>query len=335
MLEHHVLEATDSGQVQVLVPLPQEAVKGPEAPQDVLGRIEPASPKDAGHLLRARVVHGHGPGYGDPCFSQIFPYDYFVSLDACYNKNYFSATGETGGRCGGNGTGAMNLIGSDSMEQSVLFEDNHLLVMAKPAGLLVQGDHTGRDNLLDLGKDYLKKKYNKPGRVFLGLVHRLDRQVAGVVVLARTSKAAKRLSAQFRERGVRKIYWAVVHGRPDPPDGLHELALVREGHKSVPAALGTAKAQPASLSYRTLDTGPGSSLLEIDLHTGRRHQIRAQLSALGHPILGDGLYGSPENPPGDSIGLLARSLTVHHPIGREPLTFECPLPRDWPWLPLR
>ena len=176
---------------------------------------------------------------------------------------------------------------------------------------------------MDLAKAWLKEQYQKPGRVFLGMVHRLDRPVAGVVVFARTSKAAGRLSAQFRDRGPKKVYWAVVEGRLNPPDGTSEMHLLWEGRKSRPCSADVQGAQPARLAYRTLESGPRSSLVEVDLLTGRRHQIRAQMAALGCPIMGDRLYGSAHEPVSDSIGLLARSLTIktsdlgggYHPAG--------------------
>ncbi|MBU2547726.1 MAG: RNA pseudouridine synthase [Proteobacteria bacterium] len=204
----------------------------------------------------------------------------------------------------------------------VLYEDNHILAVHKPAGLLVQGDASGRPNLLDLAKAYLKSKYNKPGRVFLGLVHRLDRQVGGVVVLARTSKAAARLSAQFRENRVQKVYWARVGGRPEPPAGECETYLIRQGSRNVPARPEEPGARAASLSYRTLAAGLETSLVEIELHTGRRHQIRAQLAALGHPILGDRKYGSTVPPLRDAIALSARRLTFEHPTLGRSVTIE-------------
>lgn len=228
----------------------------------------------------------------------------------------------------------MKVFSQEKFASIVLYEDNHLLVVSKPPGLLAQGDATGRPNLLDWGKDYLKEKYGKPGRVFLGLVHRLDRQAGGVMVLARTSKAAGRLSAQFREHRIRKIYQAVVAGHLSPPMGDHATWLARIGHKSVVVSEGTEGAQSAHLSWRTLETGPQTSLIEIDLHTGRRHQIRAQMATLGHPLLGDIQYGSAYSPRMDAIALLARQLTLYHPTGKEPMDFEAPIPPDWPWLPL-
>ena len=219
-------------------------------------------------------------------------------------------------------------------QPKVLYEDNHLLVVLKPAGLLIQGDSTGRPTLLEAAKDYLKNKYQKPGQVYLGLVHRLDRQVAGVVVFARTSKAAARLSTQFRERRIKKLYWAVITGRLSPPSDVSEIYLIRQGPLSLPATPDHPQAQRAALSYRTIQTNGISSLLEVDLLTGRRHQIRTQLAALGHPILGDMQYGSKTPPKGDSIGLLSRSLTIDHPVRGESLTFQTDPPEDWPWLPL-
>ena len=217
---------------------------------------------------------------------------------------------------------------------SVLYEDNHLLVVVKPPGILAQGDSTGRPNLLDQAKDYIRITYNKPGRAFLGLVHRLDRQVGGVMVFARTSKAAGRLSAQFREKTAQKLYMAVVHGAPDPPEGELINRLVRRGRKTVTAGTADSKAQEGALLYKTLQTGFSSSLLDIQLLTGRRHQIRFQLSEAGHPIVGDTLYGSSVPFKADSIGLWAHTIVFSHPTRDEALTFTAQPPSDWPWLPL-
>jgi 23S rRNA pseudouridine1911/1915/1917 synthase len=216
-----------------------------------------------------------------------------------------------------------------------LYEDNHLLALVKPAGLLIQGDATGRPNLLDMAKTYIQVRYQKPGAAFLGLVHRLDRRVGGVVVFARTSKAAARLADQFRGRRTEKVYWAVVSGRLDPPEGENVMHLARKGRQSVPAAADAPDAAEARLHYRMLSKGPQLSLVEVRLVTGRRHQIRAQMAALGAPIAGDGLYGSPVKPVGEAIGLWARSLTIDHPTQKTPLTFQAPPPDDWPWLPLK
>ena len=222
----------------------------------------------------------------------------------------------------------------DNFESIVLFEDNHLLVVAKPPGLLVQGDRTGRPNLLDLAKEYIRVKHQKPGRAWLGLVHRLDRQAGGVMVLARTSKAAGRLSAQFREHSIEKLYVAAVSGRPDPPQGTARTRLVRQGRFMIEAKPDAPEALSAELEYHTTEAGPTASLVSIRLITGRRHQIRAQFALLGHPLLGDVEYGSTVNPRRDSIALLSRSLTLDHPTTNERLTFAADPSPDWPWLPL-
>jgi len=222
----------------------------------------------------------------------------------------------------------------DRFSDLVLFEDNHLLVVRKPPGLLSQGDRTGRANLLDLAKDYIKKKHQKPGRVYLGLVHRLDRQAGGVMVLARTSKAAGRLSDQFRRHQSRKIYWAVVQGGLRPGDGASEVYLAWQGRRSVLVQPGRPSAQPAKLAYRTLAAGRETSLVEVELITGRRHQVRAQLAALGQPIAGDRLYGSVWAERDGAIGLWAVELSFRHPTSREDMTFRLEPPPDWPWLPL-
>ncbi|MFH1983414.1 MAG: RluA family pseudouridine synthase [Pseudomonadota bacterium] len=213
----------------------------------------------------------------------------------------------------------------------VLYEDNHLLGLYKPAGLLVQGDRTGDPCLLDLGKSWLKARYAKPGQVFLGLVHRLDRPVAGVVLFARTSKAAARLSAQFRERRVTKDYLAVVHGRLETESGELAHHLVRDGASSRVAEPDSDGAQAARLTYRRLGESFDRSLVAVSLHTGRRHQIRAQLAAIGHPILGDLRYGAPAPLPNAQIALLARHLGVTHPTTKAPILLNAPIPAGWPW----
>jgi len=218
-----------------------------------------------------------------------------------------------------------------SPQWPVLYEDNHLLGLYKPAGLLVQGDATGDPSLLDLGKAWLKARYAKPGNVFLGLVHRLDRPVAGVVLFARTSKAAARLSAQFRERRVGKDYLAVVHGRLSEAAGELCHHLVRAGSSSRVVDAPTDGAQEARLSFRRVGTAHDRSLVSVSLHTGRRHQIRVQIAALGHPILGDLRYGAPAPLPNGQIALLAHRLSVMHPTRKTPITLESPPPRGWPW----
>lgn len=217
----------------------------------------------------------------------------------------------------------------------VLFEDNHCLAVEKPAGWLTMGDQTGDRTLLDAAKDYIKQKYQKPGAVFLGVVHRLDRPVSGVVLFARTSKAASRLSAQFRDHTVEKVYWAAVTGEVTPPSGLLEDALIKDARTNVVrvAKAVAAEAQACRLSYRVLQvTGP-VTLVEIRPETGRSHQIRVQLSHRGWPIAGDRKYGSQFAWSSGQIGLHAQSLRFTHPVSQVPITVRCPPPASWKsWL---
>jgi 23S rRNA pseudouridine1911/1915/1917 synthase len=213
----------------------------------------------------------------------------------------------------------------------VFYEDNHLLVLYKPAGLIMQRGPDGKPNLVDLAKSWIKARHAKPGRVFVGMVHRLDAPVAGVLVLGRTSKAAARLSAQFREGGITKTYLAVVEGAPPHSSGRLVHRLVRAGRLSRPAAPGGAEGQTAALAYRLLDRQADHSLLEVTLETGRRHQIRAQLAALGCPIQGDRSYGAKQALPDGRIALLAARLTLAHPTRETALSFETPWPQGWPW----
>jgi 23S rRNA pseudouridine1911/1915/1917 synthase len=215
----------------------------------------------------------------------------------------------------------------------IFYEDNHLLVLYKPAGLIMQRDIKGKISLLDLARHYLKQRYAKPGRVFVGMVHRLDGPVAGVLVLARTSKAAARLSAQIREHRVVKTYLAVVehHAPPLPSVGRLEHGLVRDGRLSRAVTDDIPGSRKAALNYRTLEQGNEKSLLEIDLETGRRHQIRAQLSARQSPILGDRAYGADGRLADGRIALLAYRLTFEHPTRRQTITIESPPPLGWPW----
>ena len=210
----------------------------------------------------------------------------------------------------------------------VLYEDNHLIAAVKPGGILVQGDISRETCLMDTVKDYIKKKYNKPGKVFLGLVHRLDRPVSGVVLFARTSKSASRLSEQWRRRGVTKIYWALVHGKMRPPSGrLTSYLEKRWGGVSL-SEKKHGESREALLSYRTVFERRNLSLLEIHLHTGRKHQIRAQLGAEGCPIVGDFKYGAPDRHEDGTICLHAKSLTFMHPTRSETIHIEAPSP-DW------
>lgn len=212
----------------------------------------------------------------------------------------------------------------------VLFEDNHLLGVNKPAGVLVQGDRTGDTTLLELAKDYLKHKYQKPGNVFLGLVHRLDRPVSGVVLFARTSKAASRLANEFRLRRARKIYIAVVRGVTAPNGEL--TGYVERSHlRSRLARMGGDRAKEARLVFRRIGARRAMSVLEIEPLTGRHHQIRLQLSAAGFPIVGDLKYGAPAPLDDKSIALHALRLVVKHPVRDDRITIEAPPPVGHPW----
>ena len=208
----------------------------------------------------------------------------------------------------------------------ILYLDNHLLVVRKPAGLLIQGDHTADKNLLDMGKAYLKGAFGKPGNVFLGLVHRLDRPVSGVVVFARTSVAARRLSDQFRRRTVEKHYIALVEGKVVKTGRLvHHIARRQTKSRIVSHA-----GQRAELSFERLAYRHGISCIRVNLATGRHHQIRVQFAHIGHPIVGDFKYGSRKPFPNRAIGLHAQALRVTHPTKKERMTFEAEPESFWP-----
>jgi len=213
----------------------------------------------------------------------------------------------------------------------VFYEDNHVLVLYKPAGLIMQRGPKGKINFVDLARVWLKDRHGKPGNVFVGMVHRLDAPVAGVMVLPKTSKAASRLSSQFRENQVVKTYLAVVEGRPESQSGALTHHLVRRGRLSIVVPGGTPGSQEARLSYRVFETRGKRSLLEVNLETGRRHQIRAQLASAGLPVAGDVSYGAPRPMRDGRIALLARELACRHPTRVEPLRFSTPLPKGWPW----
>ena len=211
----------------------------------------------------------------------------------------------------------------------VVYLDNHLLVVSKPPGVLTQGDATGDADLVTLAKAYLKRRFDKPGNVFVGLVHRLDRPTSGVVVLARTSKAASRLSDQFRRRAVQKRYLAVVD-RTLTGAGRAEGWLSSEGGAVAVVAEGAPGAKRAALAWRALAHRAGRTLVDVDLETGRKHQVRVQLAALGAPVLGDFRYGHPTPfADGRGIALHAYRLTLEHPTRRERMTFTAPPPAAW------
>ena len=212
----------------------------------------------------------------------------------------------------------------------VLLEDNHLLVVNKPAQLPTMGVSDDRASVVTVAKEYIKQKYHKPGNVYLGVVSRLDAPVTGALLIARTSKAASRLSAQFRARQVEKIYWALVEGTPEVAGQCeHWLSKDERNRKVYVTRSETSGAQEARLGYRLLSRFQNElSLLEVTLETGRKHQIRVQLAAIGHPICGDRKYGSQVEFP-DGIGLHSRQLRFEHPVRREPVTVTAPLPATW------
>ena len=208
------------------------------------------------------------------------------------------------------------LATSDKLE--IIYCDNHILVVNKPAGILIQGDRTGDSTLLEYAKAYIKEKYDKPGNVYLGLVHRLDRPVSGVVVFARTSKAASRLSSQFKERATEKIYTTIVEGEV-PAEGDWVDSIERRGVTSYIAADG--EGSKADLHFNRLSYKDGFSLVKIRLGTGRHHQIRLQFSSRGYPVVGDFRYGSRIQFGDRAIALHSSSLTIMHPTTKEAMTF--------------
>ncbi len=213
------------------------------------------------------------------------------------------------------------------MTIELIYIDNHLIVVKKPAGVLIQGDHSGDCSLFDMVKHYLKIEFNKPGNVYLGLVHRLDRPVSGVVVFARTSKAAARLAEQFRGKTSSKTYWALVQGKT-PPQGRFTDYISRDGVTSVISDQKHGKY--AELGFERLDFYDNTSFVKIDLKTGRHHQIRLQFAHRKFPILGDFRYGSTIKFPGKSVALHARSITLQHPTTGEYISFQADPDDLWP-----
>ena len=220
---------------------------------------------------------------------------------------------------------------------TVLYEDNHLIIVNKQAGEIVQGDKTGDAPLSDIVKDWLKEKHNKPGNVYLGVVHRLDRPVSGVVLFAKTSKALPRLNKMFAEHNkVNKTYWAIVQNRPALPEGTLTHWLTRQEKNNTARAYDreVSGSKKAVLDYRLIASSDRYHLLEIHLHTGRHHQIRCQLAKMGCPIKGDLKYGAPRSNPDGSISLHARNLTIEHPVSHENISITAPVPEDNLWLAL-
>lgn len=215
----------------------------------------------------------------------------------------------------------------------ILFLDSHLIAVHKPAGWLTQSSAPGTPNLLDATRQWIKTEYKKPGNVYLGMVHRLDRPVSGVVLFARTSKAAGRLSKQFRERTVQKFYRVCVEGVLQKPEA-HLVHYLRK-EKSLKATVfprPTPDAKKAELDYRVVTPGSRTSELEIILRTGRFHQIRAQLAFVGNPVLGDQRYGSVHLLPENQIALYASQLKFQHPTTQEETVVESPAPPGWPFM---
>lgn len=219
------------------------------------------------------------------------------------------------------------------MDFQVLYEDNHILVANKPNNMLVQADTTGDVALEDLAKQYIKIKYNKPGAVFLNAVHRIDRPVSGVVVFARTSKALTRLNEQFRSKEIKKTYWAIVKNLPKVESATLEDYIRRDAkkNKSFVCQKDAKDAKLARLSYSLIASSENYHLLEIDLHTGRHHQIRCQLSHMGCPIKGDLKYGAERSNKDGGISLHARSVEFIHPVTKESIKITAPVPEDNLW----
>ncbi|MCR5269453.1 MAG: RNA pseudouridine synthase [Prevotella sp.] len=215
----------------------------------------------------------------------------------------------------------------------VVYEDNHIIIVNKQSGEIVQGDKTGDRPLSDIVKDYIKQKYQKPGEVFLGVVHRLDRPVSGLVVFARTSKALTRLNKMFAEGQVHKTYWALVQGCPEKDEDLltHWLTRNEQQNKSYAYQREVPRSKKAQLKYRVLSRGDNYSLVEVQLMTGRHHQIRCQLSAIGCPIKGDLKYGSKRSNADGSISLQSHKVEFVHPVSKQVVCIEAPLPPDPLW----
>ena len=224
---------------------------------------------------------------------------------------------------------------------TVLYEDNHIIAVNKTCNEIVQGDKTGDTPLSEIVKAYIKEKYNKPGEVFLGVPHRLDRPTSGVVIFARTSKALTRLNEMFKEKSqisnntspIIKTYWAIVQGAPKQPEARLENWLVRNEaqNKSYIAKPEAKEARLAVLSYKTLVKGANYTLLEVNLETGRHHQIRCQLAAIGCPVKGDLKYGAKRSNPDGGICLHARQIEFIHPVSKQNICITAPVPNDSLW----
>lgn len=219
----------------------------------------------------------------------------------------------------------------DNLE--ILFEDNHLLIVNKKSGDIVQGDKTGDKPLSEVVKEYIKEKYNKPGEVFLGVVHRLDRPTSGVIIFARTSKALERLNKMLREKTISKTYWAIVKNLPKKEKDtlISFLKKNPKNNKSTVFLKETEGSKKAVLHYSVIKKLDNYTLLEIDLETGRHHQIRAQLSSIGSPIKGDLKYGATRSNKDGGIHLHAKKIAFIHPVSKENISLEAPIPDEVIW----
>jgi 23S rRNA pseudouridine1911/1915/1917 synthase len=226
-----------------------------------------------------------------------------------------------------------NKIISTKNNLQILHEDNHIIVVNKRVGDIVQGDKTGDKPLSEVVKEYIKEKYNKPGEVFLGVVHRLDRPTTGIVVFARTSKALTRMNELFSNRETQKTYWAIVKNKPSKAEDklVHFLKRNEKNNTSKAHLREVPESKMASLDYKIIKSLDNYFALEIQLHTGRHHQIRAQLSAIGSPIKGDLKYGFDRSNPDGGIHLHARKLVFIHPVSKENIEIIAPTPNDSVW----
>ena len=222
---------------------------------------------------------------------------------------------------------------SDKNNLQILHEDNHIIVINKRVGDLVQGDKTGDKPLSEVVKEYIKDKYNKPGEVFLGVIHRLDRPTTGIVLFARTSKALTRMNALFSNRETQKTYWAIVKNKPENSEDIlvHYLKRNEKNNTSKAHSNEVHESKIASLDYKIMASLQNYYGLEINLHTGRHHQIRAQLAAIGSPIKGDLKYGFDRSNPDGGIHLHARKLVFIHPVSKENIEITAPAPNDTIW----
>lgn len=215
----------------------------------------------------------------------------------------------------------------------ILYEDNHIIVVNKRVGDIVQGDKTGDKPLSDVVKEYIKEKHNKPGEVFLGVVHRLDRPTSGIVLFAKTSKALTRFNEMFKNHDLQKIYWALVKNKPEQNEAklVHYLKRNTKNNTSKAHKNEVPDSKKAILEYKIMKSLDNYHLLEIELHTGRHHQIRSQFSAIGSPIKGDLKYGFDRSNPNGGINLHARKLSFIHPVSKEKIEITADLPRENLW----